>query len=159
MRHLHLFDNQNLGDAVNLANFVKISLPMKKIYIVAVVMIAVAIGLLTNASSDVSTYSSFEDARMAEKVVKVAGQLSKDKEMIYDPAVNANIFTFYIKDMKGEERKVILNAAKPQDFEKSEQIVVTGKMKGDDFVASEVLMKCPSKYKDEEVYIKSEKGS
>jgi cytochrome c-type biogenesis protein CcmE len=30
-------------------------------------------------------------------------------------------------------------------------------MRGDEFVATEMLMKCPSKYKDEEVYIKSEK--
>ena len=29
-------------------------------------------------------------------------------------------------------------------------------MKGDEFVATDMLMKCPSKYKDEEVYIKSE---
>lgn len=129
---------------------------MKKIYIVAIVMIALAIGLLTNAVSDVSTYSSFEDARNTDREVKIAGQLSKDKEMNYDPERNANLFTFYIMDGKGEEQKVVLNAAKPQDFEKSEQIVVTGKMKGDAFVASGVLMKCPSKYKDEEVYIKSE---
>jgi cytochrome c-type biogenesis protein CcmE len=132
---------------------------MKKIYIVAIVMIAVAIGLLTNAAKDVSTYSSFEEARTTGREVKIAGQLAKDKEMTYNPEVNANEFTFFITDTKGEERKVILNAAKPQDFEKSEQIVVTGKMRGDEFVASEVLMKCPSKYKDEEVYIKSEKGS
>lgn len=132
---------------------------MKKIYIVAIVMIAVAIALLTNAASDVSTYSSFEEARTTGREVKIAGQLSKDKEMIYEPAVNANQFSFYITDTKGEERLVHLNAAKPQDFEKSEQIVVTGKMNGEAFVASEVLMKCPSKYKDEEVYIKSEQGS
>ena len=54
---------------------------------------------------------------------------------------------------------MVLKAAKPQDFEKSEQIVVTGKMAGDEFMASDVLLKCPSKYKDEEVYIKSEKGT
>jgi cytochrome c-type biogenesis protein CcmE len=132
---------------------------MKKIYIVAVVMIAVAIALLTNASDDMSTYSSFQEARESGKKVKIAGQLAKDKEMLYDPVKDPNHFTFFIRDTKGEERKVVLNAAKPQDFEKSEQIVVTGKMSGEDFVASEVLMKCPSKYKDEEVYIKSEKGS
>ncbi|MEK7257335.1 MAG: cytochrome c maturation protein CcmE, partial [Bacteroidota bacterium] len=66
-------------------------------------------------------------------------------------------FTFFIKDGEGEERKIVLNAAKPKDFEMSEQIVVTGKMQGDEFVANEILLKCPSKYKDEEVYIKSQK--
>ncbi|MCB0517551.1 MAG: cytochrome c maturation protein CcmE [Lewinellaceae bacterium] len=132
---------------------------MKKIYIVAVVMIAVAIALLTNASKDMSTYANFEVARESGRAVKVNGLLSKDKEMYYNPSENPNYFTFYVKDTKGEERKVVLKAAKPQDFEKSEQIVVTGKMAGDEFIASDVLLKCPSKYKDEEVYIKSGKGT
>ncbi|MNF07676.1 hypothetical protein D3C80_2079060 [compost metagenome] len=39
---------------------------------------------------------------------------------------------------------------KPQDFEKSEQIVLTGGMVGDEFHASKILMKCPSKYTDQE---------
>jgi hypothetical protein len=33
-----------------------------------------------------------------------------------------------------------------QDFEKAERIVVVGKIKGEEFIASQVLMKCPSKY-------------
>lgn len=132
---------------------------MKKIYIVAVVMIVVAIGLLTSTAKDVSTYGTFADAARTGEKVKIAGQLSKDKEMIYNPEKDPNHFTFYIKDTKGEEHKVVLLASKPQDFELSEQIVVTGKMKGDEFVATDLLMKCPSKYKDEEVYIKNEKGS
>ncbi len=130
---------------------------MKKIYIVAIVMISVAIALLTNAAGDMSTYATFKEAKDTGKKVKIAGQLSKDKEMLYDPAKDANYFTFFIKDGEGEERKIVLNAAKPKDFEMSEQIVVTGKMQGDEFVANEILLKCPSKYKDEEVYIKSQK--
>ena len=31
-------------------------------------------------------------------------------------------------------------------------------MENDEFIASEILLKCPSKYKDEEVYLKNEKG-
>ena len=37
---------------------------------------------------------------------------------------------------------------KPQDFERSEQIVLIGKVQGDEFHASDILMKCPSKYND-----------
>jgi cytochrome c-type biogenesis protein CcmE len=44
------------------------------------------------------------------------------------------------------EREVLLNQAKPQDFDKSEQIVVVGKLSGDRFMATQILMKCPSKY-------------
>ena len=51
---------------------------------------------------------------------------------------------------------MVLLSEKPQDFELSEQVVLTGQMKDDAFVATDLLMKCPSKYKDEEVYIKSE---
>lgn len=129
---------------------------MKKIYIVAVVMIGVAIAIVLNASKDVSTYSNFEDAKEGGREVKIAGQLSKDKEIYYDPAKDPNYFTFFIRDAKGAERKVVLLAAKPKDFEKSEQIVVTGTLKGEEFVASDILLKCPSKYKENEVYIKAE---
>ena len=129
---------------------------MKKIYIVAIVMVAVAIGLLTTAADDMSTYATCTEAVDTGDRVKIAGQLSKDKEMYYNPEEDPNYFSFYIKDTEGDERKVVLLSEKPQDFELSEQIVLTGQMKGDEFVATDMLMKCPSKYKDEEVYIKSE---
>ena len=51
-------------------------------------------------------------------------------------------------DNKGIEKKVVLYKSVPQDFQKSEQIVLIGKMKGDEFHANEILMKCPSKYND-----------
>ena len=122
-------------------------------------MIAAAIAMLISSADNMSTYSSFQEARETGNKVKIAGQLAKDKELHYEPQVDPNYFTFYIKDTKGEERKVVLHGAKPQDFELSEQIVVTGRMQGDEFIASDLLMKCPSKYKDEEVYIKSTKES
>ena len=129
---------------------------MRKIYIVAILMIVAAIALLTTAADDMSTYATFAEASRTGDRVKIAGQLSKDKEMYYNPAEDPNYFSFYIKDTKGEEHKVVLLSEKPQDFELSEQVVLTGQMKDDAFVATDLLMKCPSKYKDEEVYIKSE---
>ena len=54
----------------------------------------------------------------------------------------------FIKQLIG-----FLKAAKPQDFEKSESIVLTGSIKGDTFVATEMLMKCPSKYVEDEIQI------
>ena len=52
-------------------------------------------------------------------------------------------------DQKGVERLVTYKGAKPQDFEKSEQVVVIGKIENDAFLASSLLLKCPSKYNDE----------
>ena len=132
---------------------------MKKVHIIGIVLIAVAIGILMSISNDVSTFTTFADAAATGDVVKISGHLSKDKEMHYKPQVDPNYFSFYLKDSENAERKVVLLSAKPQDFERSESIVLTGKMDGDIFKASDMLMKCPSKYKDEEIYIKSKETS
>lgn len=132
---------------------------MKKVHIIGIVLIAAAIAVLMSISNDVSTFTTFADATATGKVVKVSGHLSKDKEMYYKPQKDPNYFTFYMKDSENAERKVVLLSAKPQDFERSESIVLTGKMDGDIFKASDMLMKCPSKYKDEEIYIKSKEAS
>ena len=127
---------------------------MKKLPIIAMVCILVAVGIFVSAAEDMSTYATFSEAAATEQTVRVAGALVKDKPIDFDPLVNANAFSFYVRDVDGTERKVTLAAAKPQDFELSEQIVLTGQMRGDQFLASDMLMKCPSKYKDEEIYIK-----
>ena len=126
---------------------------MKKAYIVGVLMIVVGVGYMITASSDVSTYASFSDAK-GGATVKIAGQLVKNKPIVYNPEVNANLFTFYLEDKDGDVMKVKSNDSKPQDFELSEQVVITGKMKDKEFVASNILLKCPSKYKDQEVLLR-----
>lgn len=128
---------------------------MNRNLIIALILIGAGIGVFINASRDVSTYALFSDAARNEKV-KVVGQLSKDKPIEFDPERNPNLFSFYMKDSEGEEKKVILHQPKPQDFEMSEQIVVTGSLEDDTFQASEILMKCPSKYKDEEIAVRNQ---
>lgn len=128
---------------------------MKKTHIVAILMIAAAIGIFISSGSDMTTFSTFKEATATGKVVKVTGNLAKNQEMYYNPQENPNYFTFYMTDNEGQERKVILNAEKPQDFEKSENLVVTGRMRDNEFIADNMLMKCPSKYKDEEIYVKA----
>ena len=120
---------------------------MKKSHIIALVLIAVAIAAILSTLSDASTYASFTEAgAKPDKVFHVVGRLNKDKPQEYDPHTDANRFTFFLTDNQGKEAQVILAKSKPQDFEKSEQIVVIGKMDGQTFHASDVLMKCPSKY-------------
>ena len=131
---------------------------MKPIHIVALLVLAGGVAALTMQAKDVSTYATFKDAVTASSKVKVAGKLIKDKPMVYDPVTNPNLFTFYLKDQNGKEVLVNLLKPKPQDFELSEQVVVTGEMQGEAFVANEVLMKCPSKYKDEEIYMKKKEN-
>ncbi|MES2591821.1 MAG: cytochrome c maturation protein CcmE [Bacteroidota bacterium] len=122
---------------------------MKKIHIIGIIIIAVAIGAILTTLNNTSTYANFaEAAQSPDNEFHVVGKLNKEKESVYEPKVNANLFSFYMVDNKGEERKVILHKNKPQDFERSEQIVLIGQMEGEEFVASDILMKCPSKYND-----------
>lgn len=127
---------------------------MNKFTILGLVLTIVAIVLIISASKDVSTYANFEAASESTKSVRIAGQLSKNKPMQYDPEIDPNLFTFYMKDEDLVERQVKLLMPKPQDIERSEQLVLTGKMDGDVFVAHDILTKCPSKYKDEEIQLR-----
>lgn len=126
---------------------------MKKSSILGIVLIAVLIAIVISIYGDSSTYASFDEAQKTEAELHVVGQLNKDKELIYNPTENANYFAFYMVDEEGAERKVVFYGSKPQDFERSEQIVLTGKMIGEEFHASKILMKCPSKYNEQEIEV------
>lgn len=120
---------------------------MKKLHLILIILLAAGIGVIMSTLADSSTYSSFASASSnPEEVVHVVGTLAPGKPLEYNPEVNANLFSFYMVDKEGNERKVLFTGTKPQDFERSEQIVITGKCEGSDFVASKILMKCPSKY-------------
>ena len=126
---------------------------MKKSSIAGMIIIAIAISVIVSTYADSSTYGSFSDARETESELHVVGQLNKEKELFYNPIQDANYFSFYLKDNDGKECKVVFSGSKPQDFERSEQIVLTGKMIGNEFHASKILMKCPSKYTKDEVEV------
>ncbi len=126
---------------------------MKKSSIFGLVVIAIAIAVIISVYSNSSTYGSFKDAQSTATELHVVGHLDKQKQLFYDATKDANYFSFYMKDNKGEECKVIFTGTKPQDFERSEQIVLTGAMKGHEFHASSILMKCPSKYTNDKVEI------
>ncbi len=120
---------------------------MKKSTIFGLIIIAAAVCLIIALVGDFSSYETFETAsKQTGKEIHVIGVLEKDKAMEYDPLKDANYFSFFAKDQKGEIRQVVYNDSKPQDFEKSEQLVMVGKMDGEVFKCSEILMKCPSKY-------------
>lgn len=128
---------------------------MKKIHIIIGIMVIAGIGLIIQASGDMSSYGTFEEAQLSGKKVKIVGTLARDKEMTYNPEVDANFFSFYLTDENGKTEQVIYHKEKPRDFELSEKIVLTGQMHDGTFRATDILLKCPSKYKDEELKMKS----
>jgi cytochrome c-type biogenesis protein CcmE len=126
---------------------------MRKSAIIGLITIAICIGFLVSLNADTDTYSNFKEATKSEKEEHVIGHWEKGKGMSYDAQKDPNHFAFFMKDEKGEVRKVVLNGSKPQDFERSEKLVLIGKMNEDTFYASKILMKCPSKYNDNLVEI------
>lgn len=128
---------------------------MKKIHIVILVCIAIAIAVLVSFMGDLSTYETLASARQKEgKAVTVIAQLDKShaQPIEYDAVKNPNYTVFHVVDTLGNKAKVVYYFEKPFDMEKSERIVLKGKMKGDVFEITRkdgILIKCPSKYKDD----------
>lgn len=117
--------------------------------------IAAVIAVLISLMGDLSTYETLASARQKEgKQVTIIAKLDKSmaNPIQYDPAKNANYTSFYVVDSLGNKAKVEYYFEKPFDMEKSERIVLKGKMRGDVFEITRkdgILIKCPSKYKDD----------
>jgi cytochrome c-type biogenesis protein CcmE len=134
---------------------------MKTSYIIALIVIGIAISIIVTTAGDASSYVSFAEASELAKdgndnKVHVVGKLQKTSTgeilgMVYAPQLDANYFEFQLVDQKNEVRKVIYSSPKPQDFERSEQIVIIGSMKNNVFICDKILMKCPSKYQETEI--------
>lgn len=125
---------------------------MKKTHIVLLLVMAAAVAIIFSRFSDFSTYETFASAaREPQKAIKVVGVLDKSKPVVHDPKTDTEKYTFHVTDKKGETHEVIYVGSKSlYDIEKSENIVMTGKMQGETFHCSDVQLKCPSKYKDKE---------
>jgi cytochrome c-type biogenesis protein CcmE len=123
---------------------------MKKTHIAILVLIAVAIGALISFTGNLSTYETVASARQKEgKFVRLIAKVDKTKPIEYDAAKNPNYLVFTAIDTLGNTTKVVFYNSKPPDFEKSERLVLNGKMQNGQFECKDMLMKCPSKYKDD----------
>ncbi|AWW30542.1 cytochrome c maturation protein CcmE [Echinicola strongylocentroti] len=132
---------------------------MKKGHIIGLGIIAVAIVIIISSIGDASSYESFSTAKeMAsngdEDPIHVVGHLKKDSRGTVtglEVGEDKTSFTFTMVDNDGTEQQVYYNEPVPADFTRSEQVVVIGAYKTDQmFVADKILMKCPSKYQDNE---------
>ncbi len=111
---------------------------------------ALIVGLLSY-STDFSTYDTVVSAKAKQgKFVHLIARLDKSQPVEYDAIKNPNYLSFYAVDSLGSQTKVVFRNSKPADLEKSERIVMKGKMTADYFDCSSILLKCPSKYKDDE---------
>lgn len=132
---------------------------MKLSYIAAIVVIAAAIGIIIATAGDASTYATFDEAyQLASNgnrtSIHVVGELKKDEQgdiVGLETGEDKVSFSFILIDESGKEQKVMYNEPMPPDFTRSEKVVVIGRYQQDTFVASKILLKCPSKYQDQKL--------
>ena len=129
---------------------------MKKLHIIILVLIAVSVAVLISFMGDLSTYETIASARQKSgKTVTIIAHLDNTQPIEYNPAKDPNYLSFHISDTLGNSAKVVYHFEKPYDLEKAERITLKGKMVGNIFEITRkdgILLKCPSKYKDDPNY-------
>ena len=127
---------------------------MKTSSIFILVTIAAAIGALLMYSVDFSTYDTIGSAKEKQGTyVHMIAKLDKSKPIQYDAIKDPNFLAFYAIDSLGGTTKVIYRDTKPPELEQSERVVLKGTMNGDVFECDNILLKCPSKYKDDKIQL------
>ena len=136
---------------------------MKKTYLFGIIIIAIAVMIIIITAGDASTYVTFHQAReMADngitKKIHVVGELKKDENgevQGVEASPDKLSVSFLMIDNNNHEQKVYYNSPMPQDLLKSEQVVVIGSYTNNLFIADKILLKCPSKYQEEDIKIKA----
>jgi len=138
---------------------------MKKTHIFGIIVIAIAVSIVVSTAGDASQYVTFDQALAIaaegdRSKVHVVGELKKNAQnqivgMRYNPSKAPNFLSFVLVDENKKEHEVVCYnpPASMQDFTKSEKVVIIGRAKEGQFIASEILMKCPSKYEETELKI------
>lgn len=134
---------------------------MKKSHILGIIIIAVAVTIIISTAGDASSYVTFKEAKeLSHKgkssKIHVVGQLKKNERgdiVGIEESPDKLSFSFIMIDDNGTEEKVFYNEPIPTDFQRSEQVVVVGSFRNETFLADKILMKCPSKYQEEEIKI------
>lgn len=134
---------------------------MKKSHIFLLIILASAVAILITTSREASTYVTFTEAyQMASqgdtRSIHVVGELKKNEQgkvVGIEPGADKVSFSFIMVDDNGREQTVFYNQPMPQDFMRSEKVVVIGRYKGNIFYAEKILLKCPSKYQENTVNV------
>lgn len=134
---------------------------MKKTHILIIGVIAIAIAIIIATAGDASTYVTFYEAKQMvlsgnKNKIHVVGELKKSLEgevMGIVPGADRLSFSFILVDDASQEQVVYYNEPIPPDFTRSEKVVVIGSYQGDVFIADKILLKCPSKYQEEELKV------
>lgn len=133
---------------------------MKKIHIIIILLVAVVSAILVSTYTASVDSATFAQAKEQGKQVKIVGSFDKTQEIEYDAMTNADLTVFYVTDKEGKTERVNLidKKGKPMGLEQSESVTIEGKYDSDgNFHASHLLMKCPSKYNEQNHAIAEER--
>ena len=134
---------------------------MKNLFPIYLIFLSITIIIVISTFADASTYVSFSDAKSLYSVGKkspihVVGRLIKNEEnkVIGIKKSEDNLsFSFEMIDEEGTIENVFYGEPMPPDFILSDQVVVIGSYNDKRFIAKEILLKCPSKYTEDQVNI------
>ena len=118
----------------------------KKSYIIGAVIVASALIMaMYSFQSTLTAYVSVSEAKVSPRAVQVAGVVVKGSER-YDLKSNKLMFT--LREDTGDEMAVEYDGRKPANFDDVTKVVSVGKYNAERelFVATELLVKCPTKY-------------
>ena len=120
---------------------------MKAKYIIGILVIVVFI-IWTSISfqKTLTPYVSIAQAKKVENVVQVKGKRLDSGTF----NIEQNQFIFNLADDTGEKIEVVYNGAKPGNFDQATDVVCVGQYLNGRFQAKELLVKCPSKYVEQE---------
>lgn len=120
------------------------------VVIVAVVLIGIGvIGTSTSGSAGMYNYTLAQleqgQADLAGRDIKVSGKVAKGS-VRGDPG--SRDFRFDLEDGQGHKLTVSYARLLPDPFEEGRDAIVQGKLEGATLVASNLTVKCPSRYAD-----------
>jgi len=117
---------------------------MKKYIIGGLALVALVLFGVFNLKKSVTPYVGFDEAKTANTVVQVYGKLVKGTQS-FD--AKSGTLKFTIADTKGQTMNAEYAGAAPANFETADGMVLFGKCESGVFKATELFVKCPSKYK------------
>ena len=131
---------------------------MNKAYIVALLIISVAMGFTMWAfSNSVTPYVNISAALKSDHAVQVRGKILHKSPDAPKPYYDNNLkaLRFWIEDDKKERIEVVYRGAKPDAFDTAPETAATGschKQKDGTtiFDSDSLVVKCPSKYDDKQ---------
>jgi cytochrome c-type biogenesis protein CcmE len=115
---------------------------VKLMLAVGLLVAAVAIGV-TSFKQTMTPYIGFAEAKSSNGQVQVNGMLA-DKDYVMKP--QEQFLRFNLKDSKGEVMPVEYHGVIPGNFDQAVSVVAIGQFQQDHFEATQLLVKCPSKY-------------